>query len=50
MKDGGIEKKRWMNLLTVIRVAPNYRVVAPPKPQKTYEDYLVAIYRVYQAL
>jgi hypothetical protein len=23
------------------RFAPNYRVVAPPKPEKTYEDYLV---------
>ena len=23
------------------RFAPNYQVVAPPKPQKTYEDYLV---------
>jgi len=23
------------------RFAPNYRVIAPPKPQKTYEDYLV---------
>ena len=23
------------------RFAPNYQVVAPPKPQKTYEDYLI---------
>jgi hypothetical protein len=23
------------------RFAPNYRVVAPPKPEKTYEDYVV---------
>jgi hypothetical protein len=23
------------------RFAPNYRVVSPPKPQKTYEDYLI---------
>jgi len=27
--------------LTRDRFAPNYRVIAPPKPQKTYEDYLV---------
>ena len=23
------------------RFAPNFKVIAPPKPQKTYEDYLV---------
>jgi len=23
------------------RFAPNYKVISPPKPQKTYEDYLV---------
>lgn len=23
------------------RFAPNYKIVSPPKPQKTYEDYLV---------
>ena len=23
------------------RFAPNYQIVAPPKPQKTYEDYLI---------
>lgn len=23
------------------RFAPNYRIVSPPKPQRTYEDYLV---------
>jgi hypothetical protein len=23
------------------RFAPNYKVIAPPRPQKTYEDYLV---------
>jgi hypothetical protein len=23
------------------RLAPNYKVIAPPRPQKTYEDYLV---------
>lgn len=23
------------------RFAPNYRVIAPPKPEKTYDDYLV---------
>jgi hypothetical protein len=27
--------------LTRDKTAPNYQVVAPPKPQKTYEDYLV---------
>jgi len=27
--------------LTRDRFAPNYRVIAPPRPQKTYEDYLV---------
>ena len=27
--------------LTRDRFAPNFKVIAPPKPQKTYEDYLV---------
>ena len=27
--------------LTRDRFAPNYQVVSPPKPQKTYEDYLI---------
>jgi hypothetical protein len=27
--------------LTRDRFAPNYKVVAPPKPEKTYEDYLI---------
>jgi hypothetical protein len=27
--------------LTRDKTAPNYQVVAPPKPQKTYEDYLI---------
>lgn len=29
------------NCLTRDRFAPNYKVVSPPRPQKTYEDYLV---------
>ncbi|MFM6399419.1 hypothetical protein [Planktothrix sp.] len=31
--------------LTRDRFAPNYKVIAPPRPQKSYEDYLVQ-YRV----
>ncbi|MFM6304903.1 MAG: hypothetical protein ACKPH7_02345 [Planktothrix sp.] len=27
--------------LTRDRFAPNYQIVSPPRPQKTYEDYLV---------
>jgi len=27
--------------LTRDRFAPNYKVIAPPRPQRTYEDYLV---------
>ena len=27
--------------LTRDRFAPNYQIVAPPRPEKTYEDYLV---------
>jgi len=27
--------------LTRDRFAPNYKIVAPPRPEKTYEDYLV---------
>ena len=27
--------------LTRDRFAPNYKVIAPPRPEKTYEDYLV---------
>lgn len=36
-----LQNKGGSGCLTRDRFAPNYKIVSPPRPQKTYEDYLV---------